>query len=170
MLPFLYTLLYRAHAHGNSVVRSLLANYPEDKITWEIDEQMMWGNGLLIAPVLTEATTKVNVYFPDQRWYDYYTGTEQGIRGSWEEVNAPLDYIPLYLRGGEILPIQKPAQTTMDSRMNDLGLIVSLDDDMTAEGELYWDEGNSIEPIKNGKFTLVKFFYEKSIQYIIFRC
>ena len=161
MLPYLYTLLYRAHVHGDSVVRSLLSNYPEDKTAWDIDEQMMWGNGLLIAPVLTEATTTVNVYFPEQRWYDYYSGAEQGTRGDWEEVNAPLDFIPLYLRGGEIVSVQKPAQTTMDARMNDLGLIVSLDDDMEATGELYWDEGNSIEPIKNGKFTLVKFFYQK---------
>ena len=48
----------------------------------------------------------------------------------------------------------------MDSRMNDLGLIVSLDDVMSAKGELYWDTGNSINPIENGKFSLIKFYYE----------
>ena len=72
-------------------------------------------------------------------------------------LNTPIDRINLHLRGGEILPIQKPSQTTMDSRTNGLGLIVSLDDGLTATGQLYWDEGDSIDPIKNGKYTLVNF-------------
>ena len=55
------------------------------------------------------------------------------------------------------MPIQEPSQTTMDSRTNGLGLIVSLDDDLSATGQLYWDEGDSIDPIKNGKYTLVNF-------------
>ena len=161
MLPYLYTLMYKAHDDGSTVVRSMLANFPEDKETWTIDEQMMWGNGLLIAPVVTENTFTKNIYFPDQRWYNYYTGTENGVRGGWEEVNAPIDYLPLYLRGGEIIPLQKPAQTTMDSRMNGLGLLISLDDDMEASGQMYWDEGDSIAPVENGKYSLIKFNFEK---------
>ena len=55
------------------------------------------------------------------------------------------------------MPIQEPSQTTMDSRTNGLGLIVSLDDNLSATGQLYWDEGDSIDPIENGKYTLVNF-------------
>jgi len=54
LLPYLYTLIYKAHAHGDMVVTPLLANFPSDETTWTIDEQMMWGDGLLISPVLSE--------------------------------------------------------------------------------------------------------------------
>ena len=160
LLPYLYTLTYRAHTRGDSVVRSMLANFPTDKETWEIDEQMMWGSGLLIAPVLYEQTFVVNTYFPDQRWYSYYTGDEIETRGSHQQINAPLDFIPIFLAGGEIIPMQTPDVTTMDARMNNLGLIISLDDNNEARGELYWDEGDSLNPVNNGQYTFIEFAYK----------
>ena len=133
-------------------------NFQNDKTTWSIDEQMMWGNGLLISPVLAPGQTTVSAYFPaGSRWYDYYDGGE--IVPGYRTLSAPLNSINLHLRGGEIIPIQSPAMTTMDSRTNGLGLIVSLDDKQEARGNLYWDEGNSIDPIKNGKFTFLNFKY-----------
>ena len=61
LLPYLYTLMYKAHKHGDMVVTPLLANYPSDKQTWEIDEQLMWGDGILISPVLHQGETSVRI-------------------------------------------------------------------------------------------------------------
>ena len=61
LLPYLYTLMYKAHKHGDMVVTPLLANYPSDKQTWEIDEQLMWGDGVLISPVLYQGETSVRI-------------------------------------------------------------------------------------------------------------
>ena len=55
-----------------------------------------------------------------------------------------------------------PAVTTMDSRTNGLGLIVSLDSTYKASGELYWDEGDSIEPIESGRYSLFNFSFENN--------
>ena len=47
--------------------------FPEDKKTWTIDRQFMWGNGLLISPVLTAGAKTVEAYLPEsQRWYDLH--------------------------------------------------------------------------------------------------
>ena len=156
MLPYLYTLMYRAHKFGDSVTRSLFMNFPEDDQTWSIDEQMMWGDGLLITPVLNPGRTTVDGYFPDARWYNYYTGTEV-VGYGMQELYAEWDILNLHLKGGRIIPIQKPATTTMESRINGLGLLISLDKDYAASGELYWDEGDSIGPLKTGRYTLVDF-------------
>lgn len=59
LLPYLYTLMYNAHRHGDMVVSPLLANYPTDPETWEIDEQLMWGDGILISPVLQQGANTV---------------------------------------------------------------------------------------------------------------
>jgi len=48
------------------------------------------------------------------------------------------------IRGGSILPTQKPGVTTTESRKNDFELIVALDEAGNAKGELYWDDGDSL--------------------------
>ena len=45
----------------------------------------------------------------------------------------------------------------MDSRTNGLGLLVALDENSEAAGELYWDEGDSINPLDTGRYTLIDF-------------
>ncbi|NXD38427.1 MGA protein, partial [Copsychus sechellarum] len=141
LLPYLYTLLHDAHAHGSTVVRPLLHEFVEDRVTWDIDEQFLWGPALLISPVLKQNNRSVNAYFPNARWYDYHTDTDTGFRRQFQNLSAPLEHINLHIRGGHILPWQRPANTTAYSRKNPLGLTVALDDALFAEGHLYWDDG-----------------------------
>jgi len=82
-----------------------------------------------------------------------------------KKLDAPLDFIPIHLRGGKMLPVQHPleALTTMDSRMNPLGLVISLDEDFAASGELYWDTGVSIDPIGKEEYSLINFSFADNI-------
>uniref|UniRef100_A0A8C4JJE3 alpha-glucosidase n=1 Tax=Dromaius novaehollandiae TaxID=8790 RepID=A0A8C4JJE3_DRONO len=144
LLPYLYTLMYEAHAHGSTVIRPLLHEFVEDRTTWEIDKQFLWGPALLISPVMENAVT-VDAYIPNARWYDYYTGEFIGFRGQFRNLSAPLEYINLHIRGGYILATQSPANTTFYSRKNPLGLIVALNDSQLAQGQLYWDDGVRID-------------------------
>jgi len=59
-------------------------------------------------------------------------------------LNAPLDFIPLHVHGGNILPTQEPARNTELARNNPLGLIVALNDNYTAMGSLYYDDGDTV--------------------------
>lgn len=99
LLPYLYTLFHHVHVHGGTVVRSMAHEYPRNVFCLGLDEQFLWGSSLLIAPVIYPAQTKKDVYLPPSpiRWYDYYTGQEQMTLGNLT-VDAPLDYIPLFLR------------------------------------------------------------------------
>ena len=95
----------------------------------------MWGNALLISPVLEPGVNEVTAYFPKSRWYSYYTGAEIS-GGGMHKLYAAWNEINLHLKGGTIIPVQKPASTTMESRTNGLGLIISLDESFRADGEL----------------------------------
>jgi alpha-glucosidase (family GH31 glycosyl hydrolase) len=109
MLPYLYTLLYRATKFGDSVTRSPFMNFPGDQKTWDIDEQMMWGDGLLITPVLKKDQNSVTGYLPEaNRWFDYYTGDE--LETGTHIFSAGWDQINLHLKGGRIIPAM--AQTS----------------------------------------------------------
>ena len=51
----------------------------------------------------------------------------------------------LHIRGGNILPLQYPALTTTASRLKDFFLVVALNENGAASGELFWDDGESVE-------------------------
>uniref|UniRef100_A0A669QHZ2 alpha-glucosidase n=1 Tax=Phasianus colchicus TaxID=9054 RepID=A0A669QHZ2_PHACC len=140
LLPYLYTLLHEAHVHGSTVVRPVLHEFAEEKVTWDIFEQFLWGPALLISPVMTPGAVTVNAYLPNARWYDYHTVTIN-VRGEYRVLPAPLEHINLHIRGGYILAWQEPANTTFFSRQNPMGLTVALNDSLLAEGQLYWDDG-----------------------------
>jgi alpha-glucosidase (family GH31 glycosyl hydrolase) len=101
-IPYFYTLFYEAHVNGSTVWRPMLFEYPTDTNTIEIDRQFMVGNGLLVAPQLNEGQTSVSVYFPADRWFDYYTGDPIGSTsvGQWINVPSPMQTVcsfPIFL-------------------------------------------------------------------------
>nr|CAD7395421.1 unnamed protein product [Timema cristinae] len=57
LLPYLYTLFYKAHTQGETVVRPIFFEFPSEDSTYRIDTAFMWGPGLLIVPVLQEVGT-----------------------------------------------------------------------------------------------------------------
>ncbi|XP_070579688.1 lysosomal alpha-glucosidase-like isoform X1 [Ptychodera flava] len=155
LLPYLYTLLHRAHQGGYTVARPLFFEFTKDLTTYSIDNQFLWGESLLISPVIVENATSVYAYFPNDRWYDYYTGSQ--VETGWKTLHAPMDTINLHLRGGFILPTQEPDMTTTASRKKKFGLIVSLSADNKANGELFWDDGDTIDTFDKGLFEAIMF-------------
>ncbi|KAL4237199.1 hypothetical protein ACF0H5_005579 [Mactra antiquata] len=162
LLPFLYTQFYRVHLQGGTVIRSMMHVFPTDKKTYNIDTQFMWADSLLIAPVLEQGHVHKDIYFPDARWFDYYTGEEMSKKRT-VRVNAPRDHIPLYLKGGSIIPTQEPANNTVYSRRNSLGFLIVPDDNGTASGQLFWDDGDSIETIEKNQYFLADITYENNL-------
>ena len=65
----------------------------------------MFGPALLVAPVYKYGQREREVYFPEgEVWYDFYTGAvRQG--GNTQTVDAPYEKMPLFVRGGSIIPL-----------------------------------------------------------------
>ncbi|KAL1257160.1 hypothetical protein QQF64_012705, partial [Cirrhinus molitorella] len=156
LLPYLYTLMYEAHVHGSTVVRPLLHEFITDEKTWDIDRQFLWGPAFLISPALEDVST-IKAYLPSGVWYDYHTGKSIRSPGEFVDIITPIDKINLHVRAGHILPWQKPENNTHYSRMNPLGLIVALDNGGAANGSLFWDDGEGIDTVQNGKYLLTSF-------------
>ncbi|NXB41294.1 SUIS protein, partial [Eulacestoma nigropectus] len=161
LLPYLYTLFYESHVYGSTVVRSLMHEFTSDQETHGIDTAFLWGPAFMIAPVLEEATRSVTVYFPEAQWFDYYTVLPSAWKKNYATVSAPLSKIPLYIRGGYILPQQAPATTTTESRLNPFGLIIALDEQGQASGSLFWDDGDSIDTIEKENYFLAKYTFSE---------
>lgn len=143
ILPYLYTLLARHEKWGDTVARPMWNVFPTDTESRGIDRQFFWGTGVLITPVLDQGHTSVRAYFPDSRFYDYYTGAEVNVRANYTDLDAPLDFINVHVHGGNIIPTQEPAVNTELSRNNPFGLIVALDDNQSATGSFFSDDSVS---------------------------
>lgn len=64
--------------------------------------------------------------------------------GANYNLSAALDTIPLLIRGGHILLIQNPQQTTAELRTTTFEILAALDENGNANGRLYWDDGDSL--------------------------
>ncbi|XP_018419368.1 PREDICTED: lysosomal alpha-glucosidase-like [Nanorana parkeri] len=157
LLPYMYTLFYKSHMSGETVVRAPFMEFPHDQNTWTIDHQFMWGEALLITPVVEQGKTVVTGYFPAGMWYSPVRGTGFESKGEWKTFPAPLDTIHYHIRGGYIIPAQEPAMTTTEMRRNGLILMVALTKDGAARGELYWDDGDSLDTYERGDYSLITF-------------
>jgi len=101
-----YTLFWKASTSGDSVIRPLFYEFPDDTTLADADHQFMVGDGLLVTPVLAQGYTNVSGVFPGTEvWYDWYTYEPRQPSGN-VTIPAPLGHIPLHIRAGRILPMQ----------------------------------------------------------------
>ena len=140
--------MYYAHTRGETVMRSMAWEFPEDASLSGAYAQFLLGPSLLITPVLIPNVDTVQGVFPgvpEVNWYDYYT-LQPVIAAPHENITlaAPLEHINVHVRGGSILPLQAPGYTTAETKSNPYSLVVALDKNGEARGSLYLDDGESI--------------------------
>ncbi|KAF7223565.1 lysosomal alpha-glucosidase [Nothobranchius furzeri] len=157
LFPFLYTLFHHAHLHGHTVARPLMFEFPGDVKTYGIDKQFLWGRSLLVTPVLEPGVDFVGGYFPPGLWFDYFTGDSVRSKGEELRLDAPLDKINLHLREGSITPTQAPNLTLWISSGQPLHLVSALSDDGSASGDLFWDDGESLDTYETNQYTYIVF-------------
>lgn len=170
MLNYIYTLMYYAHTEGQTVMRALAWEFPEDPSLKATFSQFLLGPSILVTPVLVPNVETVNGVFPGigegTRWYDWYTLAEvQASPGENKTLDAPLEHINVHVRGGSILALQQPQYTTAETRDTPYSLLIALDDDSSAAGSVYLDDGVSLEPDAT-RLVQVRTFSECMYKYV----
>lgn len=158
LLPYLYTVFEEAARTGLPVIRPLMLEYPTDRATYRLDTQFLIGSDLLVAPVLTEGATSRQVYLPAGEWFNYWTG-EKLVGPKTVEVATPLDLLPLFVRGGALVPTQPVAQYTDEAPINPLILVVFPSAE--AVGSLYEDDGFSLQ-YQQGRYGRTRWRYRRT--------
>ncbi len=110
-LQLFYSLVAEAAQTGTPVMRPLLWHYPNDPIAVGRGDQFMVGRDLIVAPILEQGSVARAAYLPNETWYDFWTD-ERLTGGQHHIAEAPLEHIPLFVRGGAILPIIPHASDT----------------------------------------------------------
>jgi len=132
----------RASETGDPIQRPFAYDFQHDYQARETDDAYLFGEALLVAPVYEPGCTARHVYLPQGTWVDWYTD-ERYPGGQFITANAPSDRIPLFGRGGYIVPAHAAApQSTMDHCPELLVLHVFVpDEDGEFHSYLHEDDG-----------------------------
>ncbi|PLX32010.1 MAG: hypothetical protein C0600_03995 [Ignavibacteria bacterium] len=144
LLPYLYTEFRRASQTGDPFMRPLFYDYQDDAECFSSQWQHTFTAGpqILVAPVVEEGRRFQEVYLPPGRWYDPWSGiTHEG--GRRIVVEAPVERLPYFYRGGAIVPRRAVQQYSGEKPLEELILdIVPAD---SATYTVYLDKGDGME-------------------------
>jgi len=139
LLPYLYSSFRQHLETGKPVLRNLFFYDQTDANCLKFGDQFLYGEDLMVAPVLEQGITKMQVYLPKGEWYDFWTGElHKGKKKIIVKVKQ--DRIPVFVRAGATLPSVDVVQSTAEMRkLRNLELSVFL----AKEGSstFYWDAG-----------------------------
>jgi alpha-glucosidase len=137
---------------GIPLMRPMFLEFPQDQTLGTNDSEFMFGADLLVAPKVVESVGRYEVRLPDGVWYDFWTGKQ--AQGRTQTVDPPLGTLPVYVRGGTILPEQPVVQNSDEVPQGPLQ--VSVYPGPNCAGSLYQDDGNTMA-YKSGKFLRIDF-------------
>lgn len=162
LLPYIYSYAGLCWLENQSMMRLLAFVWPEDVIVRNITDQYLFGNEIMVCPVLQPMYyesgsrslhgTKLSrrIYLPaGNGWYDYWTDTYyEG--GQWLDTDAPIDRIPLFIREGSIIPKVGYAQSTEETGTK---LEITVYSGKDTAFTLYEDAGDGYD-YEQGKYSV----------------
>src|SRR5690606_5791361 len=104
------------------LMRALVLEYQDDGNVYNISDQYLLGDALMVCPVVTKGAQTRVVYLPKGKWYDFYTN-EMYEGGKHYNIVTPTDHLPLFVKAGSVIPRQ-PAMQFVDEKQPD---IITLD-------------------------------------------
>jgi len=160
MMPYLYSLAGLVHFSDYTLMRALVMDYPEDMSVRDLDSQWMFGPSFMPCPVSEYGARSREVYFPEGGWYDFYSG-EYVDGGRSCSVAAPLERMPLFVRGGSIVPFGPDIQWTDQFPADKIKLLVYAGAD--AEFTLYEDDGLTYG-YERGEYATIPIKWDETAQ------
>jgi alpha-glucosidase (family GH31 glycosyl hydrolase) len=168
LIPYIYTEARAAYDTGISILRPMYYDYPSEEIAYNMKHQYMFGDDFIVAPV-THPVGKDNsgtdslftmqkIWLPEGNWIEWFSGTL--LKGNQVyERPVCLEDIPVFVKAGAIIPMQKDVNNTADNN-GDL-LILNIFPGEKGKTKIYDDAGND-DNYKSGKFTFTGVSFQKS--------
>ena len=154
LMPYIYSLAGAVWYDDYTIMRGLPMDFPDDAAARGISDQWMFGPAFMPCPVYEYGARSREVYLPDGIWYDFYTG-EVAKGGT---VAAPYGRMPLFVRGGSIVPIGPEIEWTGQGDGEVLILVYAGAD---ADFTLYLDDGLTYA-YERGEYSCINFHWDEA--------
>ena len=154
-MPYNYTLAYRQAKYGEPLMRPLYYEFPKDTAANAIMDEYVWGDEILVAPVLQKAATSRKIYLPEGNWFDIvenkiYQGKQYIV------YNVNIFYSPFFVKEGSFLPMFESQGNTTNIQKDNIA-VWYIPSTKTSQYDLYEDDGESKNAISSNQFVLTHF-------------
>jgi len=118
LIPYIYSCANLCVSENTPFIKPLVLNYQDDPIAAGIDDEYIFGDSFLVAPVFDNSDFRY-VYLPEGKWIDYWT--KEIYEGQRQyRYEAPLDKLPLFVKSGSIIPMQEDISHIEDKPLDKL--------------------------------------------------
>ncbi len=141
LLPYLYSEYMKAALRQDMLIRPLAFDYPDDEKARRIEDQLMVGEGIMVAPILEKGVKGRIVYLPEPMTEVRYSGgsfTCMDVGAGERTAMAPLNTVVFYIRRGKLVPVGKAVSNTAEMDLLDVELLGS-----GTSYEQYVDDGSA---------------------------
>ena len=163
MFPYIYTAAREAYDTGVSMCRPLYYDHPEDANAYKYEDEYMFGNDILVAPIVTPAdadkTVRRTVWLPEGKWWNVCRSKIMDGNVTFTDTYGQED-IPYFYKAGSII-VNNPPQKSVTTKAPTLILKVVPGAD--GSYSLYEDEGDT-ELYKDGVFSRTEFTQTRNAQ------
>lgn len=167
MLPYNYHLMAENHIEGKPLMRPLFFEEPNNPELFDYSETYLWGNDILVAPVLEAGKDVQNVYFPKTSYWFNIENDDIIEGGQTKGIQTHPAYIPTYVRAGAFIPLAKSMQSTKEYDANFIQLQYYHHESVEeSEREFYFDDGKTVNAIEKEQFQILEFEAEKERRWL----
>jgi len=163
MMPYNYTLAYQQTKYGQPLMAPLYYHFPNDTTAVSLQDEYMWGENILVAPIIEKAQTERKYYLPEGKWFDMETMQMQN-GGTWlsKKINI-WDGPVTYYKAGSFTPtlyMNKKGEATFTNTttLNATHInVLYVGAEKPSAFSLYEDDGASKNSLSTGKYELTTF-------------
>lgn len=164
LLPYLYTMFWNYVNDGTPMLKPLVYFDQEDMHTHYRTDEFIFGNQILVCPILEPNAQGRRMYLPKGNWYNYWTNEfVEGKRELW--VSTKFDEIPVFVKEGAIIPKYPVQQYVGEMQFDELTLDVYYK--LGKEKSTVYEDAQDGYDYNKGRFSLRTFTFNGKEKEII---
>jgi alpha-glucosidase (family GH31 glycosyl hydrolase) len=161
LLPYNYTMAYLNSKYGLPLMRPLMFEENNNPKLLTNKENYLWGNEILVAPILEKGKISQELYFPGTSdWFDFYTG-EIHQSGSTAEIKTNMENIPTFVRAGAFIPMSKGLKNTDDFDENKVSIHFYYQENLSMSNGIYFTDDGKTPVFNQGYQSKIEYFRYK---------
>ncbi|UFH35030.1 glycoside hydrolase family 31 protein [Flavobacterium acetivorans] len=154
LLPYLYTMFWQYIEEGIPMLKPLVYFDQNDTQTHYRNDEFVFGNQILVCPILEANALGRRMYFPQGEWYNYWTNmVVMGAKEMW--VDTQFDEIPLFVKAGAIIPKYPVQQYVGELEFDELTLDIYYKEGK--EKSVVYEDAQDGYDYKKGRYSLLSF-------------
>jgi len=168
LLPYNYNLAFKNSKFGTPLMHPLFFEEPFNDEVLANDKTYLWGNNILVSPVVKSEIKEQDVYFPvNSNWFDFYTD-ELIVGGQTKKITLKEESIPTYVRGGSFIPRIQSIQNTEEYSLKNFDLHYYHDANIQrSTDKLYNDDGTTPYAYEKGLYEIIHLKSEFKTGYLV---